>query len=187
MEILKGLQGAGGAPVPLAYSEEPSRLLMSYLGKETLADVLSAQRSPKQLLQLSLKLAEAVAAVHAAGIVHCDLKPTNVMVQLRGAAGAPSVHVIDFGLALAVGQCHPASGKGRHSWYCACVHQGTPVTEKCDVVGVGVMLGFVAESMLKAAPAALQALAERAQRPEHEQRPTVQEIAEALKEMLRLC
>ncbi|XP_070001568.1 mitogen-activated protein kinase kinase kinase 7-like [Penaeus vannamei] len=134
MEILRRLQGAGGAPVPLAYSEEP------------------------------------------AGIVHCDLKPTNVMVQLRGAAGAPSVHVIDFGLALPAGQSHPASSKGRHSWYFACVHQGTPLTEKCDVVGVGVMLQFVAESM-KAPPAALQALAERAQRPEHEQRPSVQEIA----------
>ncbi|XP_027227721.2 mitogen-activated protein kinase kinase kinase 7 [Penaeus vannamei] len=184
--MLKRLQGAGGAPVPLAYSEEPSRLMMTYLGKETLADVLSAQRSTKQLLQVSLKLAEAVAAVHAAGIVHCDLKPTNVMVQLRGAAGAPAVHVIDFGLALPVGQCHPASSKSRHSWYCACVHQGTPVTAKCDVVGVGVMLQFVAESM-KAPPAALQALAARAQRPEHEQRPAVQEIVEALEDMLRRC
>nr|XP_027230506.1 uncharacterized protein LOC113822167 [Penaeus vannamei] len=157
LEMLKRLQGAGGAPVPLAYSEEPSRLLMTYLGKETLADVLSARRSPKQLLQVSLKLVEAVAAVHAAGIVHCDLKPTNVMVQLRGAGGAPTVHVIDFGLALPVGQCHPKSSQGRHSWYCACVHEGTAVTSKCDVVSVGVILQFVSESMLKAPPAALQA------------------------------
>ncbi|XP_063599992.1 serine/threonine-protein kinase pkn2-like [Penaeus indicus] len=129
MEMLRRLQGAGGAPMALAYSEDPSCLLMTYLGKECLADVLSAQRSQKQLLQLSVKLAEAVAAVHAAGIVHCDLKPTNVMVQLRGAAGAPSVHIIDFGMALPVGQCHPESSKGRQSWYCACVHQGTPLTE----------------------------------------------------------
>ncbi|XP_047480217.1 casein kinase I-like [Penaeus chinensis] len=113
MEMLRRLQGAGGAPLPLAYSEDPSCLLMTYLGKECLADVLSAQRSLKQLLQVSVKLAEAVAAVHAAGIVHCDLKPTNVMVQLRGAAGAPSVHIIDFGLALPLGQCHPESNKGR--------------------------------------------------------------------------
>lgn len=133
-----------------------------------------------------MKLAEAVAAVHAAGIVHCDLKPTNVMVQLRGAAGAPSVHIIDFGMALPLGQCHPESSKGRQSWYCACVHQGTPLTEQCDVVGVGVMLQFVAESM-KMPPAALQALTERAQRPEHDQRPTLEEIGQALGEMLRLC
>ncbi|XP_069995834.1 mitogen-activated protein kinase kinase kinase 7-like [Penaeus vannamei] len=136
MEMLRRLQGAGGAPVPLAYSEEPSCLLMTYLGKETLADIPSAQRSQRQLLQVSVKLAEAVAA----GIVHCDRKPTNVMVKLRSAAGAPSVHVIDLGLALPVGQCHPASSKGRHSWYCACMDTGTPLTEKCDVVGVGMML-----------------------------------------------
>ncbi|XP_063599993.1 chymotrypsin BII-like [Penaeus indicus] len=48
------------------------------------------------------------------------------------------------------------------------------------------MLQFVAESM-KAPLAALQALAERAQRPEHDQRPTLEEIVEALGEMLRLC
>lgn len=74
--------------MPLAYSEAPSCLLITFLGNETLADVLRAQHSQKQTL------AEAV---------HCDLKPTNVMVQLRGAAGAPSVHIIDFGLVLPVG------------------------------------------------------------------------------------
>ncbi|XP_042876909.1 probable serine/threonine-protein kinase drkD [Penaeus japonicus] len=186
MEMLKKLQGAGGAPLPLAYSEEPSCLMMTYLGKDCLADVLSAQRSNKQLLDISVKLAEAVAAVHAAGFVHCDLKPTNVMVQLRGAAGAPSVHIIDFGLALPAGQCHPKSNKGRQSWYCDCVSEGTPLTEQCDVLGLGVMLQFVLECMT-APPAGLQALVERAQRPEHDARPTVQEMAEALGKMLRLC
>ncbi|XP_063609145.1 serine/threonine-protein kinase pkn2-like [Penaeus indicus] len=117
MEMLRRLQGAGGAPAALAYSEDPSCLLMTHLGRESLADVLSVQRSQKQLLKLSVKLAEAVAAVHAAGIAHCDLKPTNVMVKLPGAAGAPSVHIIDFGLALPVGQCHPDSSKGRQSCF----------------------------------------------------------------------
>jgi serine/threonine protein kinase len=44
-----------------------------------------------------LRLAEVVGHAHQSGIVHCDLKPANVLVQ-RGEAGKFTLRVTDFGI-----------------------------------------------------------------------------------------
>ena len=46
------------------------------------------------MLQLGSQLADALAKAHDAGVVHCDLKPENVMLTADG-----HVKVVDFGLA----------------------------------------------------------------------------------------
>jgi eukaryotic-like serine/threonine-protein kinase len=56
------------------------------------------QRQLAERLRLFLKILEAVGFAHARGVVHCDLKPANVMV---GAFG--EVLVMDWGLARIVG------------------------------------------------------------------------------------
>ena len=52
------------------------------------------------LERLSRKLIDAVEAVHAAGIVHRDIKPTNVMVAATGPI------LVDFGIAMGEGESH---------------------------------------------------------------------------------
>ena len=52
------------------------------------------------LERLSRKLIDAVEAVHAAGIVHRDIKPTNVMVAASGPI------LVDFGIAMGEGESH---------------------------------------------------------------------------------
>jgi eukaryotic-like serine/threonine-protein kinase len=50
-------------------------------------------------LQLLLQVCSAVQHAHQKGIIHCDLKPSNILVTL--AEGAPVPKVIDFGIAKA--------------------------------------------------------------------------------------
>lgn len=52
------------------------------------------------LERLGRKLIEAVKAVHTAGIVHRDIKPTNVMVSNTGPV------LVDFGIAMGEGESH---------------------------------------------------------------------------------
>ena len=52
------------------------------------------------LERLAKKLIDAVSAVHAAGIIHRDIKPTNVMVSATGPV------LVDFGIAMEPGESH---------------------------------------------------------------------------------
>lgn len=50
--------------------------------------------APRRAAEIGRKLAEALGALHAAGLVHRDLKPSNVLLDARG-----EPRLIDFGLA----------------------------------------------------------------------------------------
>src|SRR5258708_14462657 len=57
-------------------------------------DAARAQ-SPEQQIQLLIQLLQALAYLHRRGILHHDLKPSNVLVTHDG-----QVKVLDFGLAI---------------------------------------------------------------------------------------
>ena len=70
-------------------------LAMEYLEGQTLRDRLKAgPLTPAQAAPILAQVAEAVDAVHAAGIVHRDIKPGNVMLLPEG-----QVKLLDFGVA----------------------------------------------------------------------------------------
>jgi len=67
---------------------------MEFVEGQTLSDWLAAEnRSRSDILTVFLAAARGLAAAHAAGLVHRDVKPQNVMVGVDG-----SVRVTDFGL-----------------------------------------------------------------------------------------
>ncbi len=70
-------------------------IVTDYVEGANLKEWLTGQKlSFRESAELIVKVAEAVQHAHQAGVVHRDLKPGNIMVDL---AGQP--HVIDFGLA----------------------------------------------------------------------------------------
>ncbi len=74
--------------------------IMEYVDGKTLAQVLSRERilDVGRALHITAQIALALGATHAAGIIHRDLQPDNVMLSLRN--GDPDfVKLLDFGLA----------------------------------------------------------------------------------------
>lgn len=70
-------------------------------GKNLRDDVAANGRYVGDDLQrLAAKLIDAVRAVHAQGIIHRDIKPTNVMVSAAGPV------LVDFGIAMTAGESH---------------------------------------------------------------------------------
>ena len=75
--------------------EDGEFIAMEFVEGETLARILARGTPPLDtVLNYALQAADALAAAHAAEIVHRDFKPANVMVTPRGL-----VKVLDFGLA----------------------------------------------------------------------------------------
>jgi serine/threonine protein kinase/Flp pilus assembly protein TadD len=60
------------------------------------------QLTPRERLELFVSVCQAVQHAHQKGLIHRDIKPTNVLVTLQD--GAALVKVIDFGIAKARGQ-----------------------------------------------------------------------------------
>jgi serine/threonine protein kinase len=76
-------------------------LVMEYLEGISLRSALVAARGALPILRslrIVLQLCEAVGEAHERGIVHCEVKPENVML-LRGTGDTDFVKVLDFGMA----------------------------------------------------------------------------------------
>jgi serine/threonine-protein kinase len=75
-------------------------LVMEYLEGRTLASVAGQERLDlATIIGLGAQIAAALAALHEAGIIHCDVKPENLFVLEERAWGTlPQIKVIDFGV-----------------------------------------------------------------------------------------
>ncbi len=78
-------------------------IVMELLRGETLQDLIDTRGplAPAYACELFLQVLAGLSAAHAQGIVHCDLKPANVLVT-HPRPDRPLVKVLDFGIARGV-------------------------------------------------------------------------------------
>lgn len=84
----------------VGYSGETPYLVMDYVGGKTLKEIIRERtRLPVSIsCQIAIRILSALQHAHAAGIIHRDIKPQNILVDQMG-----YVKVADFGIARLVG------------------------------------------------------------------------------------
>lgn len=119
-------------------------LVMEYLPSASLAQVVqSRQVLPfRQVAQIGAQVADAMAAAHAAGVVHRDIKPGNVLVG-EGGANEGVVKITDFGISRAQGDVTVTKTgviSGTPAYFAPEVARGQDPTEASDVFSLGATL-----------------------------------------------
>jgi serine/threonine-protein kinase len=117
-------------------------LVMEYLEGETLGAI--ADRAPLEIpavVSICAQVAAALAALHDAGVIHCDVKHDNVFVLDQCAHGWPRVKVIDFGVSKTVDEPARDDAAIAGTPWCMAPEQwtGNPSTAS-DVYALGCLL-----------------------------------------------
>jgi beta-lactam-binding protein with PASTA domain len=115
-------------------------IVMEHVQGRTLASFLARGGAPtqEQAVELTEKVAAALQAAHAEGIVHRDIKPANVMVTPIG-----EVKVMDFGIArLQTDATAPQTSSviGTPAYFSPEQAQGHPVDSRSDIYSLGCVL-----------------------------------------------
>jgi serine/threonine protein kinase len=176
-------RAAGGRYSPSVLDADPDArnpwLATEFLPSVTLREAVSrfGPLPVESVWPLAAGLAEALASIHRAGIVHLDVTPANVLLTLDGP------RIIDFGIAAALG----AAGENAGSWGYMSREQlsGEPASPASDVYSLGATLAFACTATH---PGALDTIAderlleliEQCLQPDPAARPTVSELIETV-------
>ncbi len=142
------VSGQWTAPVLDADPEaETPWVAISYIAGPSLYQVVARDHGPlpeRSVLLLAAGLAQALNAIHGAGLVHRDLKPSNVLVTVDGP------RVIDFGIARALDPTpgeditYAGAAVGSPGFMAPEQVRGEPSTPASDVFALGSLLAFAA-------------------------------------------
>lgn len=111
------------------------RLVISFpLGKETLSDRMTRRMSFETVMSFSNQLLEAVAVAHDQRVIHCDIKPENVILF-----DGQVTKLADFGIAKVANHSLRGCGTGTLGYMAPEQAMGRP-SSRSDVFSLGLII-----------------------------------------------
>ncbi|XP_071528805.1 uncharacterized protein [Panulirus ornatus] len=182
------VKGAGGVPRVYAICQNPPSIVMSYLGRMTLQDVLIDNDPDRgfDLLQLGLLVGEGLQKLHKKWVIHNDLKSNNVMVG--GTPQDPEVSIIDLGMAC-FKHCSLDLNitSGRCRWMAPEVRCGRPSTRASDVYSYAYLLREIFKKVYRNRRSRLATTVAQAMSQHPSDRPRLRNILKLLRCTIKRC
>ncbi len=123
------------------------RLVIAYpLGEETLEQRLRRRLSARRALEIAEQVLAGLACAHEHGIIHCDVKPDNILLFEDG-----TVKIADFGIAKVGYRTLQAAGTGTVGYMAPEQAMGRP-SPRSDVFAAGMVLYRMLTGVLPAWP-----------------------------------
>lgn len=123
----------------VGYDENVHYIVMEFVRGETLKEYIEkhGQLPINTSIQIAFNIGEALENAHANGIVHCDIKPHNILVTETG-----RIKVADFGIARAVNSVENSDRTvlGSVHYFSPEQASGGHIDERTDIYSLGVVM-----------------------------------------------
>ncbi|MBI4854947.1 MAG: protein kinase [Acidobacteria bacterium] len=123
------------------HSSSFSYIVMEYIEGETLSQKIPKNLDIATILDFATQIAQALKAIHAFNLIHCDIKSSNIIITKEG-----NVKILDFGLARLINKASKLDGTEKNNVLGTANYMspeqvlGKELDEQTDIFSLGVVI-----------------------------------------------
>ena len=138
VKLTMSLEHPGILPIRDASFIDGNFVIVSPLASRTLDDRIKKRMSFETAFELTSELLDATSYAHENGVIHCDIKPENILLFRDSRTKTDTLRLTDFGIAKVAQRTINGSGTGTIGYMAPEQAMGKP-SKRSDVFSIGLI------------------------------------------------